>query len=248
MKPRVLAIAAHPDDIEIFMAGTLLRLAAAGWELHYFNLSCGNGGSLEMDGETAARVRLEEAREGAARLGARFYPPVARDLEIVYSVELLRKVAAVVREVNPSVVLTHALQDYMEDHMETARLAVTAAFAKHVPNFASDPPVPGAPGDVAVYHAMPHGGCSPLREKVEPDFYIDISGVMERKRHALEAHQSQQSWLDASQGMSSYVQSMMETGKELGRHSGRFGAAEAWRRHLHLGLSRTEIDPLADFI
>ena len=80
MKPRVLAIAAHPDDIEIFMAGTLLRLAAAGWELHYFNLSCGNGGSLEMDGETAARVRLEEAREGAARLGARFYPPVARDL------------------------------------------------------------------------------------------------------------------------------------------------------------------------
>ena len=62
MKPRVLAIAAHPDDIEIFMAGTLLRLAAAGWELHYFNLSCGNGGSLEMDGETAARVRLEEAR------------------------------------------------------------------------------------------------------------------------------------------------------------------------------------------
>jgi LmbE family N-acetylglucosaminyl deacetylase len=40
MKPRVLAIAAHPDDIEIFMAGTLLRLAEAGWELHYFNLSC----------------------------------------------------------------------------------------------------------------------------------------------------------------------------------------------------------------
>ena len=61
MKPRVLAIAAHPDDIEIFMAGTLLRLAEAGWELHYFNLSCGNGGSLEMDGETTARVRLEEA-------------------------------------------------------------------------------------------------------------------------------------------------------------------------------------------
>ena len=94
MKPRVLAIAAHPDDIEIFMAGTLLRLAEAGWELHYFNLSGGNGGSLEMDGETTARVRLEEARESAARLGARFYPPVARDLEIVYSVDLLRKVAA----------------------------------------------------------------------------------------------------------------------------------------------------------
>ena len=247
MKRKVLAVAAHPDDIEIAMGGTLLRLAEAGWELHYFNLSCGNGGSLEKDGETTARVRLEEAREGAARLGARFYPPVARDLEIVYGVDLLRKVAAVVREVNPQMVLTHALQDYMEDHMETGRLAVTAAFAKHVPNFASDPPLPGAPGDVAVYHAMPHGGCGPLREAVTPDGYVDITGVMERKRHALEAHQSQQAWLDASQGMSSYVQAMMETGRDLGRRSGRGEYAEGWRRHLHLGLSRTEIDPLAEF-
>ncbi len=247
MKPKVLAIAAHPDDIEIAMAGTMLRLAEAGWELHYFNVSCGNGGSLEMDGETTAKVRLEEARAAAARLGARFYPPVARDLEIVYSVELLRKVAAVVREVNPTVVLTHALQDYMEDHMETARLAVTAAFAKHVPNFASDPPLPGAPGDVTVYHAMPHGGRGPMREPVEPDFYLDITPGMTRKKEALEAHRSQQNWLDASQGMSSYVTSMVENGREMGRRSGRFEYAEGWRRHLHQGLSRTETDPLADF-
>ena len=246
MKPRVLAIAAHPDDIEIGMAGTLLRLADAGWELHYFNVSCGNGGSAELDGEAVAAVRLEEAREGAARLGAHFYPPVARDLEIVYSVELLRKVAAVVREVNPEVVLTHALADYMEDHMETARLAVTAAFAKRVPNFASDPARPGAAGEVVVDHAMPHGGRGPLREVVEPDLYVDISGVMERKRRALEAHQSQQGWLDQTQGMSSYVQAMVESGMALGARSGRGGAAEGWRRHLALGLAAEERDPLAE--
>jgi N-acetylglucosamine malate deacetylase 1 len=222
MKPRVLAVAAHPDDIEIAMGGTLLRLAEAGWELHYFNLASGNGGSLEMDGET-----------------------VAQDLEIVYSVELLRKVAAVVRRVNPRIVLTHALRDYMEDHMETARLAVTAAFAKHVPNFASDPPLPGAPGDVAVYHAMPHGGHGPLREAVEPGCYVDITRVMERKRHALEAHQSQQPWLDASQGMTSYVQSMVEAGETWGRRSGRFAAAEGWIQHQHEGLSRCDGDPLS---
>ena len=62
MRPSVLAIAAHPDDIEIGMAGTMLRLAEAGWDLHYFNLSCGNGGSLEMDGEETARQRLARRR------------------------------------------------------------------------------------------------------------------------------------------------------------------------------------------
>lgn len=245
MKSKVLAIAAHPDDIEISMAGTLLRLAQAGWEVHYFNLASGNGGSLEMDGETTARVRLVEAKEGAARLGAVFYPPVADDLEIVYSVELLRKVAAVVRQVNPQIVLTHALQDYMEDHMETARLAVTAAFAKNVRNFLTDPAQPGVAGDVVVYHAMPHGGRGPLREAVQPDCYVDISGVLERKRQALEAHRSQQNWLDASQGMSSYVQTMLDQAAWSGKQSGIFPAAEGWRRHLHVGMSRVEQDPLA---
>lgn len=246
MRKCVLAIAAHPDDIEIFMAGTLLRLADAGWEVHYFNVANGSGGSLEMDEGETTRVRLGEAQEGAARLGARFYPPVASDLEVVYSVELLRKVAAVVREADPSVVLTHPLQDYMEDHMETARLAVTAAFAKNIPNFASHPPRPGSDGGVVVYHAMPHGNCTPMREPVEPDFYVDISEVLERKRHALEAHRSQQNWLDATQGMSSYVQYMMENSRLMGQRSGRFAAAEGWRRHQHQGLSPVEKDPLGE--
>lgn len=249
MKPVVLAIAAHPDDIEIAMGGTLLRMADAGWEVHYFNLSEGNGGSAELDGEAIARVRLEEGREGARRLGAKFYGPVSRDLEIVYGVELLRKVAAVVREANPRVVLTHALEDYMEDHMETGRLAVTAAFAKHVGNFVSDPARPGAPGDVAVYHAMPHGGRSPMRDEVVPDGYVDITEVLDRKCYALEAHASQQGWLDATQGMGSYVQSMVEAGREWGRKcGGGCAVAEGWRRHLHQGLSRTEIDPLREFM
>ncbi|MCC7085693.1 MAG: PIG-L family deacetylase, partial [Pirellulales bacterium] len=47
--PTVFAIAAHHDDIEFLMAGTLLRLCAAGWELHYMNLASGNCGTVEYD-------------------------------------------------------------------------------------------------------------------------------------------------------------------------------------------------------
>lgn len=244
--PTVLAIAAHPDDIEYVMAGTLLRLRARGWTVHYFNLCSGNCGSLEMDAATTARTRLAEAQASAALLGATFHPPIADDLELAYTTPLLRQVAAVVRAVNPSIVLTHAPVDYMEDHMMAARLAVTAAFAKNIPNFTSDPPHTGVPGDVAVYHAMPHGLRGPLREAVEPDLFVDTTGVHETKLAALACHQSQQGWLAASQGMNSYLQTMDDMSREMGRRSGRFVHAEGWRRHLHLGLAQHEIDPLAE--
>jgi len=243
--PAVLALAAHPDDIEYVMAGTLLRLRARGWELHYFNLCSGNCGSLEMDATTTARTRLGEAGAAAALLGAHFHPPIVDDLELAYTTPLLRRVTAVVRTVNPAVVLTHAPVDYMEDHMAAARLAVTAAFAKNIPNFHSDPPWPGAPGDVAVYHAMPHGLRGPLREEIEPDQYVDTTGVHETKLAALACHQSQQGWLAASQGMNSYLQAMDDMSREMGRRSRRFTHAEGWRRHLHLGLAQADIDPLA---
>lgn len=246
--PAVLALAAHPDDIEYVMAGTLLRLRQKGWEPHYFNLCSGNCGSLEMDGPTTARTRLAEARASAVLMGAAFHPPIARDLELVYSTPLLRRVTAVVRAVNPTIVLTHSTVDYMEDHMMAARLAVTAAFAKNIPNFASEPAIPGAPGDVAVYHAMPHGLQGPLREEFTPDLFVDTTAVHETKLAALACHQSQQGWLAASQGMNSYLQTMDDMTREMGRRSGRFTHAEGWRRHLHLGLSQHLFDPLAEAV
>jgi LmbE family N-acetylglucosaminyl deacetylase len=245
--PSVLAIAAHPDDIEIMMAGTLLRLQQVGWDIHYFNLANGCCGSLEMDAAETARVRLEEAREAATLLGAVFYPPITRDLEILFGTDLLRKVAAVVRLAAPSIVLTHSPQDYMEDHMETCRLAVTAAFTHSMPNFRTDPSLPPHPaqGDVTVYHALPHGLRDGLRQAVTPDCFVDVTQVHPQKLKALAAHRSQQNWLDASQGMNSYLRTMEETSREVGRMSGKYELAEGWRRHLHYGFSRTEVDPLA---
>ncbi|MGI8604572.1 MAG: PIG-L deacetylase family protein [Verrucomicrobiales bacterium] len=244
--PAALAIAAHPDDIEYVMAGTLLQLKNRGWTIHYFNLARGNCGSMTMDAQTTTKVRLREARDAAKILGAHYHPPISNDLEIIYSLELLRKVAAVIREVNPSVVLTHSPQDYMEDHMNTCRLTVTAAFAKNMPNFGVDPPSAAAAGDVTLYHAMPHGLQSPLRQPIAPDFYVETTAVQEIKLAALAAHRSQQGWLASSQGMNSYLETMIDMSREVGRMSGRYEHAEAWRRHLHLGFSQTEVDPLGE--
>ena len=71
---KVFAIGAHPDDIEFGMAGTMLRLAQAGCELHYMTFCNGSCGSNVMDQAETIRVRGEEERRGAARLGAVVHP------------------------------------------------------------------------------------------------------------------------------------------------------------------------------
>lgn len=246
--PAVLALFAHPDDIEFCAAGTMLKLKEAGWDLHYMNLCSGHGGSVQMDGPTTAAKRLQEAKAAAEILGAKFYEPICDDLELTYDIRFLRKVAAVVRTAKPSIVLTHSPADYMEDHMNACRLAVTAAFSHGIPNFVTDPPTEAYSDDVTVYHAMPHGLRDGLRKRIEAGAYVDTTSVHEVKRKALAAHASQKDWLDVSQGMDSYLVSMDESALEVGRRSGKFRYAEGWRRHLHLGFSTKDVDPLAEVL
>ncbi len=240
-----LAIAAHPDDIEFVMAGTLLVLKEAGYEIHYMNLSTGNCGSTVYDSEQTAAIRLEEARASARLLGAAFHEPICNDFEIFYSPVLLKQVAEVVREVKPGVILTHSPVDYMEDHMNTSRLAVTAAFIRGIANYPTDNP-PGGNYNCAVYHATPHGLHGPLGERIEPGFFVDTTSVHDVKMEALREHKSQQEWLESSQKMNSYLLSMDAFSAELGRMSGKFRHAEGWRKHSHLGFSEESYDPLRE--
>ncbi|MCF6313234.1 MAG: PIG-L family deacetylase [Verrucomicrobiales bacterium] len=243
-----IAIAAHPDDIEFVMGGTLMLLKQAGYDIHYMNVANGSCGSTTMDANQTRIVRAREGQAAAQILGATFHSSLCNDLEVVYSVELLRKLAAVIREVQPEIVLTHSPEDYMEDHMNVSRLAVTAAFSRGMSNFATDPPSPAIEGDVALYHAMPHGLCDGLRRPVDADFYIDTSSVHATKRKALAAHKSQKEWLDASQGLDSYLITMDELSEQVGERSQKFKHAEGWRRHLHWGLSSQDNDPLAEIL
>ena len=241
-----IAIAAHPDDIELMMAGTLLLLKEAGYEIHYLNLSGGNCGSLEYDADTTREIRLEESRKAAEILGAHFHSPFCNDLEIFYELQTLRKLAAIIRAVKPNIVLTHSPEDYMEDHTNTCRLAVTATFARGMPNFQSMPAKPTDTYDCTLYHALPHTLQDPLRRQLIPGSFVNTTSVYETKLEALKAHQSQQSWLDVSQKMNSYLQTMEDISMSVGNMSKSFKHAEGWRRHLHFGFCAPEADPLQD--
>ena len=245
-KPIALAIAAHPDDIEFYIAGTLLLLKDAGWEIHCLNVASGNCGSVNRNAAWTRATRRREARRAALVLGAAWYPSLCDDLEIFYEITPLRRLAAIVRKVKPTIVLTHSPQDYMEDHTNTCRLAVTAAFARGMANFRTVPPRRPMDNDVTVYHAMPHGLCDGLRRPIAPEIFVNTTAVQAAKRAALACHRSQKEWLDLSQGMDSYLRSMDGLSLAVGKLSRRYGHAEGWRRHAHLGFCSEKADPLRD--
>lgn len=245
-EPVVLAVAAHPDDIEFMMTGTLLLLGQAGYKLHMINLASGCCGSMDENRQTIATRRLAEAREAARVCGAKLHDPIADDLEVFYTKELIQKMAAVVRVVRPTIMLLPSPEDYMEDHMTSSRLAVTAAFVRGMPNFLTAPPRNPTSQPVTLYHALPYGLRDGMRRVVLPGQYVDITSVLKDKRAALACHTSQKEWLDKTQGVDSYLDTMESMSKEVGRWSTLFAYAEGWRRHSHLGFCDESADPLTE--
>jgi LmbE family N-acetylglucosaminyl deacetylase len=195
---------------------------------------------------TIIAKRTEESRNAAHALGATFHEPFVDDLDIFYDRTLCRQVCAVVREVKPTILLTQSPQDYMEDHMNACRIAVSAAFYRGMLNYKTDPPMPIIANEVTVYHGLPYGLRDPLRRVIHAGQYVDIASVLKQKRDALACHKSQKEWLDTSQGLDSYLITMEAMSGQVGAMSGKFEYAEGWRRHSYLGFCAKDADPLTE--
>src|SRR5262245_31743532 len=81
------AIGAHPDDIEFYMAGTLLLLKQAGYRIHYVTVASGNCGSAKHNSITMRRIRRRESQRAAQILGAQYHSSLADDLEVFYDLK-----------------------------------------------------------------------------------------------------------------------------------------------------------------
>ena len=84
--PRVLAIHAHPDDVELQCAGTLALLKDAGCEIVVATMTAGDKGSAELDPDQTAAVRRREAAAAANLLGAEYHCLGILDLEVAFDV------------------------------------------------------------------------------------------------------------------------------------------------------------------
>lgn len=246
MTGTVFALGCHPDDIEFVMAGTLVLLKQAGWQIHYMCLANGSCGSVEQSEEDTIAVRRREAMAAADLLGASFHESLANDLEIFYQQDLIKKVTGIIRQIKPDIMLIPSLQDYMEDHMNTARIAVTAAFAKGMALFRSIPKRDVYEKDITLYHAQPYGLRDGMGNVILAEMYVDITSVFEKKKEMLACHASQKQWIDNTQGIENYLNLMADMSGEAGVMSGKFRFAEGWRKHHFLGYSAEPSDPLGD--
>lgn len=246
MSKVAMAVAAHPDDIEFTMAGTLILLGQSGYELHYMTVGSGSCGSATMTGDETVATRTAEARESASLIGAHYHQWLVDDIEILYEQPLIRKLCAIVREVKPQILLLPSPQDYMEDHMTSSRLMVTAAFCRNMRNYITDPPTSPADFDMCLYHALPYGLRDQLCNYIHPDFFVDTGSIIDTKRKMLSCHRSQRQWLDDSQRVDNYLKNMEDMSTHVGRWSGKFINAEGWRRHNNMGFAPEEFDPLAE--
>src|SRR4051812_41898072 len=134
---RILAIHAHPDDVEFQCAGTLSLLRAAGHHVTIATMTPGDCGSAEHPPEAIAAIRRGEARAAAELIGAEFTCLEFRDLAIVDDDESRRRVTEALRRARPDVVITAPPVDYLCDHEVTSLLVRNACFFAPIPNYAT---------------------------------------------------------------------------------------------------------------
>src|SRR6185369_247105 len=141
---RVLAIHAHPDDVEILAGGTLALLASLGHEITIATMTPGDCGSAELDPEEISAVRRREAANAAALIGARYMCLEMRDLTIFNDDPSRRRVAEVLRIARAELVLASSPIDYLCDHEAASELVRDACFGAPAPNYRTgvDSPAP----------------------------------------------------------------------------------------------------------
>ncbi|MDB5479686.1 MAG: family carbohydrate esterase [Caulobacteraceae bacterium] len=235
----ILAVHAHPDDVETLAAGTLAILARLGHAITIATLTAGECGSVEDDAAETARIRRREAATAAAMIGAAYDCVGLPDLGVFNDDASRRAVTELLRRKGPEIVITSAPADYHPDHEATSLLVRDACFAASAPGYRTGEasPLPGIPH---LYFMDPIGARDRDGVPARPDFGVDIGGVMETKRRMLSAHQSQKSWLLKQHGITDFTAGMEAQSARRGRDFG-VAFAEGFRHYRHPPYPR---DPL----
>jgi LmbE family N-acetylglucosaminyl deacetylase len=235
----ILAIHAHPDDVEMLGSGTLALLAERGHHITIATMTAGGLGSTEHSLEETAQIRLREASTAAALIGASYRCAGLPDLGVFNEDSARRRTVELTRSVAPDIIITAAPVDYHPDHEATSLLVRDACFAVTIPNYRT--------GEARILGEIPHlyfmdpiGGRDRDGNKVRPDFAVDVARFMETKRRMLSAHESQRSWVLKQHGIDNYVGSMEAWTAKRGQSAG-VEFAEGFRQYTWHPYPRTPL-------
>ena len=192
---RVLAVGAHPGDLEQLCGGTLARFVREGHEVTMCHASIGDRGSFVHTSAEIAEIRGLEATRAAAIIGAKAATLGLSDGLINAADQTQRNLAVdLIRTWLPDVIVTHAPNDYMADHNEVSRLMLDASHIATLPLLETAHPAHTVVTPVIYMDTLAGVGFQPTE-------YVDISDVLEQKLEALRCHSSQLEWLLAHDGV-----------------------------------------------
>jgi LmbE family N-acetylglucosaminyl deacetylase len=226
---RVLAVVAHPDDAELFCAGTLARAKGDGAAIGICVLCQGDKGQSSEPLKNLAGIRRKEMAASVELLGAELFLGGEPDGTLADIPSQRLKLVESFRQFKPTLVLAHWPEDYHPDHRAASQLAEAASWFCASRGHRTRSPALKAPPALWWMDTMNMHGFT-------PDFYVNISQFVNVKTQMLACHQSQlRRGKDAD--FSPLAELMRVQFRARGLQAG-VDAAEAFRTHLAFKRAR----------
>lgn len=216
MKIDVLAIGAHPDDVELGCGGTLAKLISEGKKVVIIDLTRGELGTRGTD-----ETRAVEAKEASRILGISARENLLmKDGFLENTEEYQLRIVKIIRKYQPEIVLCNAIDDRHPDHAKAAKLTSDACFLsgliKIETGLNGERQIAWRPKQVFHYIQW---------KNIEPDFVVDITGFLEKKIEACLAYKTQFYDPNSSEPITpiatkDFLESLTYRAQDLGRLSG----------------------------
>lgn len=192
---RILAIGAHPDDIEIACSGTLAKCVKRGDKVIVCHVCSGNLGHVIIPPDELAVMRANEAKKAGSLAGIEVISGGFDDLDIYDNNKEARdKMVEIIKYADPDFIITHNPDDYMPDHTAVSRLVFDASFAATVPSY--DPNNKNVAKLVPIYYMDTLAGVNFV-----PTEFVDVTEEIDLKIKMLECHESQIVWMRDHDGI-----------------------------------------------
>ncbi|MEO1434188.1 MAG: bacillithiol biosynthesis deacetylase BshB1 [Bacteroidota bacterium] len=231
MQVDLLVFGAHPDDIELCAAGTILSHQDMGYTSGIVDLTAG-----ELGTRGSAPLRLQEAQAAAEILGVRFRNNLGfADGFFDSSRANIEKLVAEIRRAKPKIILANAPSDRHPDHGRAAKLVADAVFYSGLRK------IEILENGVLLEPWRPQTLFHYIQDyHHEPDFVVDITGYMDRKEQAILAFRSQ--FFNPSSeepatpiSSSDFLEFLKGRARDYGRTAG-FQFAEGYVRSQRFGI------------
>jgi LmbE family N-acetylglucosaminyl deacetylase len=185
----ILAITAHPDDVEELCGGTLVKCVQRGDNVTVCHVCNGNMGHEVIMPDELRLIRRKEAQNSGKIGGFKVVTCDIGDLKVNSGdMEQRDMIVDVIREAQPDLIITHAPEDYCSDHKAVSEHVFAAAFSATCPHYKTK--VDKVAAITPIYYADTYSGLNFI-----PTEYVDISDVIETKIDMINCHESQILWL-----------------------------------------------------